>query len=370
MKTTKAGTVFEGEPGSPQTLCCFPSLCRLGNGDLLATFQCGPEKNHADGTVCLCRSTDGGASWSTPVTPFRDWARGRGLTAHVVYLAEIEPGLLVADLMLCDHLGDPGLPFFNPATGGALPIVIGVSISADNGMHWSEPCFIKTGRFDDVPAPIMSPVRRTSDGNWLLPFETSKSYHDADDWDHYAACAVSCDRGDTWGACVAVANDPEKRRLYWDQRLVALDGNRCLAFFWTFDTQLGRDTTVHRSVSSDGGRSWPAVPEDTGLVGQSTWPVPLDDDRIVALTVDRYGEGVIKACLSNDLGANWTESLVLHRHALSGCRAATLNDNLSEQALWSFGLPSGIRTGAGELLAVWYSGGSGHTAIHWARVLV
>ncbi len=204
----------------------------------------------------------------------------------------------------------------------------------------------------------------------MIPFETSKNYHDAGTWNHYAACVVSKDEGKTWDQCITVAHDPKKGFGYWDQRLVAVDVRRCLAFFWTFDTQRGIDTTVHRSVSTDSGRSWPAVPEDTGLVGQSTWPVSLGGDKVVALTVDRYGEGTIKACLSENLGRTWLEELVIHKHQLSGVHETNMVDNLSEQQLWSFGLPSGIRISNNEIFTVWYSGSTEHTAIHWVRIMV
>ena len=370
MKIASRGTVFSGQPSGQEAFCCFPSACLLKTGEILATFQCGPQKNHAHGTVFLSRSTDGGSSWSKPVAPFKDWALSKGLTVHVAYLTEVSPGKLLANMLLCDHLDDPALPFFHPETGGVLPITIGISESVDDGANWSDPQIIKTGRFDDIPVPIMSPIRRISSGNWLLPFETSKNYHDAGIWDHYAACVVSKDQGKSWGQCITVAKDPKGLLLYFDQRLVALDQNRYLAFFWTFDTKGGVDTTVHRSISTDGGLAWPAVPEDTGLVGQSTWPVPLGGDKIVALTVDRYGAGTIKACLSDDLGRTWLEESIIHKHQLSGFHEKNLVDNLSEQQLWSFGLPSGIRISNNEILAVWYCGTPERTSICWSRITV
>jgi len=327
MKIRTHGRVFSGQPSSPEAFCCFPSVCLLSTGDILATFQCGPVKSHAHGTVSVSRSNDGGNSWSHPISPFKDWAQSKGFTVHAVYLAEPTPGRLVGNLMLCDHLGDPDMPFFNPKTGGALPIVIGLSESSDNGIHWCEPRIIQTGRFDDVPVAIMSPIRRTSDGDWLIPFETSKNYNDAGLWDHYAGCVVSKDEG-------------------------------------------GIDTTVHRLVSIDGGQTWPSRPQNTKLVGQSTWPIPLDGDKVVALTVDRYGEGAIKACLSDNLGKTWLEELVLHKHELSGVHADNLVGNLSEMQLWSFGLPSGIRISNNAILAVWYCGTPENTSIEWARIEV
>lgn len=370
MKVTTSGQVFSGQPSSPDAISCFPSVCLLANGEMLASFQCGSVKNHANGTVLFSRSKDMGNSWSEPTAPFKQWASSKGLTVHVSYIAEVSPTRLLANLMLCDHWGDPDLPFFNPKTGGVLPIVIGLSESTDNGANWLDPEIIKSGRFDDVPIPIMSPIRTTSDGHWLIPFETSKNYNDAEPWNHYAACVISKDQGQTWDQCVTVANDPEKHLLYWDQRLAALDQNRCLAFFWTFDAQAGADTTIHRSVSTDGGQSWPSIPQDTGLVGQSTWPIPLGGDKIVALTVDRYGAGTIKACLSENLGQTWSQELIIHTHQLSCRNEKNLVGNLSEQQLWSFGLPSGIRISSNEIFTVWYSGSPERTSVHWARIEV
>lgn len=367
MQIQDGGTIFAGQAGTSRAICCFPHVCQLGNGELLTTFQCGPAKNHMHGAALLARSTDGGTSWSAPTEPFGPWAQGQGLTVHVAYLSEVQPDRLVANLMLCDHRGDPTLPFFNPDTGGVLPVTIGLSESTDDGHTWSNFRVLHTERFDDVPVPIMSPIHVTPQGRWLLPFETSKRYDDPSRWYHHAAMITSDDQGCTWGSAQSIAHDPSGSVLYWDHRLAVTDNGQCVDFLWTYDADSTQDRTVHRTVSLDGGRQW-SPPEDTGLIGQSAWPVPLDGRQVVVLTVDRYHRKVIKACLSDDLGQTWVEEQVLYQHEKTPRAKASMNQELVEMGLWSFGLPCGVRTGVNDILATWYQGDSASTNISWARL--
>jgi hypothetical protein len=365
MQIIEAGTVFFSEG----TISAFPSACNLGDGDVVVCFQHGPVKNHADGTVCLTRSSDGGRTWTAPEQPFRQWAASKGLTVHAAYLSEVSPGRLLAALLLCDHLGDPELPFFNPDTGGALPMFIGLAESGDGGRTWSEPRILSTGRFDNVPVAIMSPIIKARQDLLLLPFETSKNYNDPGDWRHYAAALVSKDDGKSWDDVIIAAHDPEGRMMYWDHRMITLNNDRCLDFFYTFDNSAGKQTTAHKSISMDAGLTWLERPIDTGLEGQP-YPIWLGGDEILVLTVDRYGDEAIKAILSPDLGDTWVDELVIYKHGGYTDSTDSLNDNLAAQQMWCFGLPFGMRCGAREVMVVWYCGTPEETRIESAKVVL
>lgn len=370
MQIQASGTVFEGHNPKKDVFSSFPILCRLQNGRIIAAFQNGIAKHVADCTVMLTYSEDSGRTWSRPDEPFREWAVSKGYAAHLAYISEISPGRLLASLLLCDHLGNPALPMFNPETGGALPIFIGLAESLDGGQTWREPVVLKVKRFNDVPVPITSPIVKTPDGALILPFETSKKYYDSGIWEHYAASLLSQDGGKTWDDVRIIAHDPENRIMYWDHRMVSIEGGRCLDFFYTFDNAAGKEISIHRSVSMDGGRTWPEKPFDTGLPGQP-WPVPLRGDEIVVLRVDRYGDGAIKANLSPDLGATWSDELMFYRHrAKVRKNDDTLTDNLNEQMMWCYGLVSGVTVGEREILAIWYCGAPDATRIECARIRV
>lgn len=367
MNIVDSGILFEGNTEDSKILS-FPSLCKMSNGEIIAAFQCGREKNHACAKGILIKSYDNGRTWHNPVDPFSKWATENGYAVHVVYLSEIMPGKLLASLMLCDHNGNPSLPFFNPETGGALPIYVGLAESYDNGITWSRPSVLSTGCFNNLPCPIMSPIVKGADGRLFLPFETSKTYYNTGKWHHHAACLVSEDGGKSWPEVKIIANDPEDRYLYWDHKMVPLGDNRIVDFLWTYDTTLNQDTYVHISMSHDGGISWPKNPSSTGLTGQVTFPISIGGSSIMVVTVDRFKDKAIKGYISHDLGKKWGSEFVIYRHEVSDNSSSTLNEALAEMQYWSFGLPFGIKISAEEVLVAWYCGSSEKTRIRWATV--
>jgi len=368
MRLVNSGVLHTGVDPARDVFSCFPSLCRLHSGEIIASFQVGPTKNHMYCTAAFSRSNLDELRWSAAETPFRDWATVRGLTVHAAYLSEVEPGRILAALQLCDHLGDPSLPYFNSETGGLLPMRIGLCESTDGGWTWGEPRFLESDLFGDVPMPVHSPVVCMANGEMYLSFETSKPYDQPGVWVHHAAYLVSADGGRTWGETRVAAHDREDLVLYGDPRMVALSGGRCLASFWVIDNVTGMTRTAAMSVSPD-GRTWPEVPAGTGIVGQP-WPIPMDDDEIVVVMVDRYEEKAVFAVHSSDLGQSFGEKLVVYRHGQAAETPDNVEDWLTEINDWAFGLPSGVRVDDREILIVWYAGSSTETSVYWARLHV
>ena len=65
MKVVARGLVFDvaGRPDSEQ-VAFFGSLFRLNSGDWLCGFTLGNKKHDPNGTIRLCRSRDGGETWT------------------------------------------------------------------------------------------------------------------------------------------------------------------------------------------------------------------------------------------------------------------------------------------------------------------
>ena len=77
MRVLERGVLNAAEPRTARAVCTFPSLAVVANGALLATYRTGADKDGADETVELRRSTDGGRAWSAPLSPFSRVAQGR-----------------------------------------------------------------------------------------------------------------------------------------------------------------------------------------------------------------------------------------------------------------------------------------------------
>ena len=371
MEIIDKGVVFSGIEGGTEAKCCFPALVQLSNGDIIASFQAASEKNAIDSHVLLARSGDGGRSWSQAYSPFVDEVEGEKAAIHAAYLTEIRPGRLAAAMQWCNHFGDPSLEFFNPDTGGLLPMSIYLSESGDNGLSWEVPHKLDAGELSDIPIPLMGPICRVGDDTLICPFETSKNYNDTAPWLHKAAYFISHDEGKTWPEYRVVAHDPESRILYWDHRIVSLGGGRLVDMFWAYDNIANKELNAYMSITTDGGRMW-TQPADTGLAGQP-WPIPVDSQSFAVVKVDRNKSQSIDMVLTDNLGRSWDAAAPVTIYSdkqQRACGSADLNEHLVDMSSWAYGLPSGIRLSDGNILVVYYAGNSIAVDILWCLVRV
>src|SRR5690606_1040405 len=106
---------------------------------------------------------------------------------------------------------------------------------------------------------------------------------------------------------ILVAQHPQHRIYYWDQRLcVGTKDNELVGMFWTHDRDAASDIAVHfrrLSLNDDSPSERPLL--DTGIPGQIAAPLLLDDGRIVAFVVDRSGPMTLKLWQSADGGRTW-----------------------------------------------------------------
>ena len=198
MKIVEQGAIYKGKPNTGYAKTCFPWLAQLSNGDLLASFQAASVKNGIDSKAVICRSVDGGRTWTEPVNPFDPRVNGSKGVIHLAYITELSPGKLVASVLWCDHFEDPELEFFNPETGGLLPTELCLAFSDDFGSTWSKLRRLEKGDLEGTPAPAMGPIHNLGNGHLICPFETSKPYDDPGQWIHKAAYFISHDNGRIW----------------------------------------------------------------------------------------------------------------------------------------------------------------------------
>ena len=369
MEIIDQGIVFAGGKEERESKCCFPSSIQLSNGELLCSFQAATEKNSFDAHVLLARSSDDGKQWEAPYSPFHSEINGGKTTFHLAYLAEINPGRLIADLLWCDHPGIPSLGFFNPDTGGLLPTGIGLSESTDFGTTWTPPRKLDAGELNQIPIPVMGPICRVDRDTLICPFETSKRYDDAGPWLHKAAYFISHDDGKTWPEYKVVAHDPQSRILYWDHRIANLGQGRLVDFFWAYDNLVNKELNAYMSLTTDGGKHW-SDPAETEIVGQP-WPIAIDHDAFAVVVVDRHRSQNIKLYLTENFGQSFdaAEPIVIYdHHRVAAGVGKSLTEQLAEQRQWSYGLPSGIKLSNGNLMITYYAGTEAVTNIHWCEI--
>ncbi|MCK4602924.1 MAG: exo-alpha-sialidase, partial [Phycisphaerae bacterium] len=200
----------------------------------------------------------------------------------------------------------------------------------------------------------------------------NKNYDDPGPWRQVAALKFSNDQGRTWGDCTEVACDPTLAVRYWDQRHAVSPDGTCVAMFWTYDHVNQKDLTITSSRSYDAGRTW-EPPGDTRIIGAQACPAFLPDGRMVIAYIDRWNTRAIRVAISNDLGRTFEmfDRPLYEQHAGRvdpGQEAATSEQALQDQQLWTFGCQSLESTQAGDVWATYYAGDSASTNIHWAQL--
>ena len=368
MHIINQGKVFKGRANSELAKSCFPFAIKLSNGDLLISFQAASIKNGIDSKAMLARSSDDGQTWSEAKAVFDPTVNGKKGTLHVAYVSEIEPGRLAASVLWCDHKEDASLEFFNPQTGGVLPIDACISFSDDNGKKWSKLQRIEKGEFENIPTPIMGPLHKLDNGMLICPFENSKSYDDASTWHHKAAYFISYDGGKTWPKHKVAAHDPQCKIYFWDHRIANLGNGKLVDLFWAYEGATNKELNAHISTSEDFGENW-TKPAETSIIGQP-WPIALNENTFGVVVVDRNYSNTIKLYLTNNFGKdfNAAEPLIIYDNKKANSAKANLNDQLVEMTNWSYGLPSGCKLNDKEMLIVYYAGDSASVDINWCKI--
>jgi hypothetical protein len=354
----------------------FTSVVRLKSGSLVAGFQSGSAKHAPNSTVRLCRSADDGRSWEEMPFRFPTALDGRPGSLSSADIVELPSGRLLLTSTWFDR-SDPSRPLFDPQTQGILPSRQVLATSDDHGTTW--------GPWMVVPTPGLTgcaatgPTLAWSDGTIAHAFESYKEYSDPRPARHGAWLLVSRDGGQTFPLVHLVAQHPEQKIYYWDQRLCAgRKPGEYFAFFWTHDLVLQQDLNVHFKHGSLAEQGHPfARIHETTIRGQIGAPVLLDDGRLIVFVVDRHRPGTMTLWCSPDEGLTWPENekLVVHSHDERAALTqqgpqVDFNEYWDDMLKWSFGHPAIVDLKNGTVLCVYYAGVPGALSIHWARIRI
>lgn len=375
MRIEGRGVIYDAtERPAAERSACFTSLCPLASGAILAGFQVGPSKHAATSTIRLCRSRDGGSSWSEIPVRFETRLDGVPGSLAAAEVVEAAPGRLLLFTTWFDRTY-PERPLFDPVTEGLLRSKQLMAVSEDEGDTW--------GSWRVLPTPGLTgcagtgPVVRWPDGSFAFAFESFKEFDDPSPVWPGAWLLVSRDGGVTFDAPYLVARHPEHRLYYWDQRLCpAGERGEFVALFWTHDRQERRDRNVHLlrgSLSDPAGASAP--PRETSIPGQIAAPLLLPDGRLLAFVVDRGRPGTLRLWVSRDGGDSWppADSLLVYSHderarLSQGREDIDFKQYWEDMGRWSFGHPAIRLLEGGRVLLAFYAGAPDRMSIRWARL--
>lgn len=378
MKLEDRGLIFDAtkQPAN-QKVNAFSSLTRLKSGTILAGFQSGSAKHALDSRSRICRSTDNGQTWTDLGQLTNSTLNGVPGSLSAADMVEAEPGRVLLFTTWFDR-SDPQKPLFDPVTEGILHQKEIVCESRDEGTTWSP--------WQIIPIPNLTGLASTStplrwsDGTIAHPFESYKDFDDPTPGRHGAWMAISRDGGRTFPEVHQVAQHPEHKVFFWDQRCcVGKNPGDYYAMFWTHDIANKQDLDVHFCKGSISNKEHPyKTISDTHIPGQICSPWLLGDGRLLAFVVDRHRPGTMKLWVSHDDGKTWpaSESLTVHNHeeraklTQGSLKDVDFKQYWDDMGKWTYGHPATCQLDNDHVLLAHYAGDPGCLSIHWERINV
>ena len=375
MQIEARGVVYNAvEQPETRRIAFFTGLCAQRSGKIWCGFQVGSAKHAINSTLVLCSSRDGGRTWSESNSTFDTTLDGVPGSMSAPALVEVGPGRLLLFASWFDR-SEPTRPLFDPVTEGILHSRLLLAVSTDDGQSWSPWKRLTTGELNGCSGT--GPILAWADGKIAYPFESFKEYDDPRPGRHAAWLLVSEDGGQSFGPPVLVAQDPEHKVYYWDQRLCATrTPGEFYGLFWTHHLAEQIDLNVHvgHGQLKDGYAKCDPI-QETSIPGQISAPLWLDDGRLLAFVVDRNRPGTMKLWSSHDGGQTWpaAECLTVHTHdeqAALAQKSARVDfaEYWEDMGKWSFGHPAIVQLDEERVLLAWYAGTPDRMSVHWCRI--
>ena len=377
MEIVERGVLSAAVPGTPRAVSTFPAFVVLADGSLLVTYSIGSGKDTDDLTIELRRSTDGGRTWTDPVTPFETTIDGRRGALKAAPITVLDGDHLIVAALWIDREAFPGQPLFNPETEGCLPMTVFLADSEDAGRTWT-PWRLVPMRDDIGPPSLTNAILRLADGTLVLSIESNKPFLDTSTWFQRVVHLRSADGGATWSDPVTVLEDPTGRILNWDQRGAIAPDGRLVTFTWTYDSETATYLNVRRRISTDGIAPFGPA-DDLGFADQPGHPAVLPDGRVVLAWVDRFGTKSIRARQADAIDAPFDAAteVVVHQprdpverpSTTDATDATATGEILVDMGTWSYGLAFAEALPDGDVGVVHYAAGAdGGTDVRWARL--
>ncbi len=343
----------------------FPSVVEPPNGELVAAMDIGSAFEAVDMRSFVCRSTDGGQTWSEPQLIFAPDESTHPVSTTCRICQPIE-GELVGLICLYDRTRtDSGLA--NPATEGFVRTTLALVRSRDGGRTWSQPAPIQP------PLPweyfeTCSTVVPAGNGRWLWPTSVWPDWNGRCSFGaHKAIAFISDDHGQSWKKFARVMDGSREQITGWEQKLVTLTDGRLMAVCWRYDYRTKQNLPNHHAFSTDNGDSFGA-PLASPLRGETCTPVALPDNHVLCV-YRRTDQRGLWAHLARIEGDRWRP---LADHPLWGAEmtgdGGAKASRLAQMSTLRFGFPSVIRLRNGEVFAVFWCVEDCVSNVRWFRL--
>ena len=303
----------------------------LANGDLVVVFREALWRGfptHGDPTsrTSMVRSTDGGETWHSQVTPHTYAANG-------CVIGQVSSGALIVSnfrwIFAPLEEGDRLRHYESYREDESRDLAMAnegvyTAISRDDGYTWEPAKFVMER------AATAGGVVELDDGSILMPMDGPLDGHPSAVW-----VMRSTDGGETWQRH-GMVTPGDGDLTFGELRLLPMGGSRVLGGLRT------QEANFYVSRSEDGGATWTA-PEETPVYCRGSSPfdlLMLDDGRVLATYGHRRPPYGIRACLSEDGGRTWD----------TGNEVVLRDDGIGRD----MGYPSSVQLPDGSILTTYY----------------
>ena len=279
MKIISSSVIYDNPlPQLRSRHSCFPFLCQLEDGTLVATHTIGEAFESVDTTSYISFSLDGGKTWSAPTAMF-DKSQFSSPISDCAKATRLPDGRLIA-IGYAYIRDNPELPLGNPETGGVLDDFVFYSVSSDNGKSWSTPTPIECAWGPHVEAS--APITLLNDGSLITPITGFPAWDGKMSGKMCGRALRSYDMGKTWNDDVICMDFGDRNVTCYEQRMCQLESGAIICIGWNEDVDSGKRLENHYTVSFDNGKTW-SRPESTGILGQASSVCAIGGEKLLAI---------------------------------------------------------------------------------------
>ena len=286
----------------------WPTLTRRADGELLVVCSGGRESHVCPfGRVELIRSRDDGQTWTFPRVlldgPIDDRDAGIVETSQGSLLVTTFTSLAYEPLLPKAKNRSTWLAVHERISDAQRKQELGTWMirSTDGGVSWS-------GRYDCRVNSPHGPIQ-LSDGRLL--------YAGKELWrgNRIGVC-LSTDDGIHWSELIPIPTRPgDDANQYHELHAVETADGRILVHIRNHNSSHSRE--ILQCESADGGRSW-TVPHPIGVWGLPSFLTRLRDGRLLMSYGYRRAPFGNRARLSTDHGRTWSESVAISEDGVGG----------------------------------------------------